>query len=257
MRFLALIQNEIMKINSRKQSLFFLYFCIVFIAGIGIANWLFPELSVSATYLQFAGSLASFVAVFLTLFAIALGAQLMTDEYRDGTIKQLLVRPVSRGAIVLSKYAAACIVIVCIMLILCAAGVVTDWVLFGFDRSGPLTVWTVVRLYLYGVPEAMFMMTLAFFIGTVFRSSSLAITVSAFLYAIGPALSSLLPERWGAKYVVFNNLTLAVYDPNPLVSGGSEAPFPGMTFGFSVSMIVVYTIFLLLVQVFLFKKIEA
>lgn len=256
MRFLALVQNEIMKINSKRQSVFFLYFCLVFIIGIGIANRIAPDLYATREYLKFAHSLASFLMIFVTLFAIVLGAQSITDEFKDGTIKQLLLRPVSRRTILLSKYVANLAVIIGTVLILWAASMLIDVLLFGMVRSGGLTFGTVCKAYLYGLPDSIFMMTLSFFIATVFKSSPLSITASVFLYIAGNVLSSLLPEKWGAKYIIFNNLNLKVYDSNPLISGGMEPPFLGMSFGFSIIMILVHIVALLLIQIVIFEKRE-
>ncbi|ERI08074.1 ABC transporter permease [Aneurinibacillus aneurinilyticus] len=256
MRFLALVQNEIMKINSKKQSIFFLYFCLVFIIGIGIANRSLPDLYAAREYLKFTYNLAPFLMIFVTLFAIVLGAQSITDEFKDGTIKQLLLRPVSRRTILLSKYVANLIVIIGTVLVLWAASVLIDVLLFGMVRSGELTFGIVCKTYLYGLPDSIFMMTLSFFIATVFKSSPLSITVSFFLYIAGNMLSSLLPEKWGAKYIIFNNLNLKVYDPNLLINGGIEPPFSGMSFGFSVAMMIVYIAGLLLIQIAVFEKRE-
>jgi ABC-2 type transport system permease protein len=254
MKFPALVQNETIKIHTKKQSVLFIYFCSIFIIGIGIANRLSPDLRAGIDYLEFARTMLSFLSVFLILFAIVLGAQSVTDEYRDGTIKQLFLRPVSRASILLSKYTANLFVLVFAILILYVVSAATDIVLFGTGRSGSLTLWTVFRLYLYALPDAFFMMTVSFFIATVFKSSPLAITASLIFNIGGEAMSTLIPESWGARYIVFNHLDLRMYDKNPLVNEGAVPPFLGMSFGFSLAVIFAHIIILLLICIVVFEK---
>ncbi|WP_047151270.1 ABC transporter permease [Aneurinibacillus tyrosinisolvens] len=253
-RFLALIQNEIIKINSKKQLIFFLLFCLLLIGGIGIANRIVPDMRAAVDYLKFANSMASFLAVFLVLFAIVLGAQSLYDEFKDGTIKQLLLRPVSRTSILLSKYTANVVVILFAALFLCVACAVIGLLLFGTGRSGTLTLGVVCKSYLYSLPDVLFIMTLSFFIAGLSKSSALSITISIFLYLAGEALTSLIPQKWGAKYIIFNNLNLKVYDQNPLLNGGIEAPFSGMSFGFSIMLIFLYVAALLFIEIIVFEK---
>jgi ABC-2 type transport system permease protein len=170
MRFFALIQNEIIKINSKRQSILFLYFCFLFIVAIGISNKILPDLRTGLDGLKFAKNTLSILTVFVTLFAIVLGSQSITDEYRDGTIKQLLMRPVSRTTILLSKYTANLLMIGFVMLFIYVISIVIGALLFGISSTGSLTLWTTAKLCLYNLPDAFFMMTLSFFIATIWKS---------------------------------------------------------------------------------------
>jgi ABC-2 type transport system permease protein len=204
---------------------------------------------------------ASNMILLVGMFSIIIAGGIVASEYNWGTIKLLLIRPIDRGKILVSKYMA----VIAFSLILLSASFVFSalmgLILFGTPDSmapylnyykGNITEQnTVLHLaILYGlkfIHIAMFA-TMAFMISAVFRNSSLAIGLSIFLMMAGGELTGLLAMKFQwAKYVLFANTDLMQYfEGVPLVEG--------MTLPFSLMMISFYFILFHSLAYLVFKK---
>ncbi|GKS12477.1 ABC transporter permease [Paenibacillus chitinolyticus] len=253
MKFLSLVQNEIMKITSKKSTWIFYIFLLLLslFVGLPIKLWI-PGFSDGHNYISFAGTVFMVCSLFVTLFALVLGAQTVTEEYKDGTIKQLLIRPAGRTAILLSKYIACVIMVLIAYAVLFLSSVAVGAALFGTAKLPDEHFIVLSSSYWYSLPDMLFMFTLAFFIATVFRSSALAITVAIVMNLAGSAFAA-LQYNW-ARYLIFNNTNWKIYDPDPLINQGTPPPFPGMTFGFSLTIYVLHLVILLGVTILVFRK---
>ena len=91
------------------------------------------------------------------------------------------------------------------------------------------------------------MVTFAFMLSSVFRSSSLAIGLAIFLMFTGSQLTYILSQYDWVKYILFANTDLSVYfDGSPIIES--------MTLGFSLMTLLVYFIVFLLLSWLLFTK---
>lgn len=193
----------------------------------------------------FASSSASLVSL-ISLFTIIIGAGMVANEFSEGTIKLLLIRPSSRWKILLSKYISTLLSTLLMLVILFIISFLTGGILFGFSglsqpylsySGGKITEVSMIShvfvLYGYKCVDLIMMATAAFMISTVFRNSSLAIGLSIFLMFTGSTLVQFLSRYNWVKYILFANTDLTVYsDGTPLVKG--------MTLGFSIAVLVVY-----------------
>ncbi len=94
MKFIQLVRNELMKMNSKKSgalgsSSFFVHRC--FAIAIAIKVW-YPSVAAELNYAKYPQLIFMGLSIFITMFSIIIGAQTVTDEYKEGTIKQLLIR---------------------------------------------------------------------------------------------------------------------------------------------------------------------
>ncbi|MFC0213285.1 ABC transporter permease [Paenibacillus chartarius] len=182
-----------------------------------------------------------------TLFTVIVAADVVAAEFTWGTIKLLLIRPSSRAKILLSKYISTMLFALFLLVILFAGSVLMNGVLSGFtgwsapvlsiDEAGAVressAAGTVLAAYGLKMIELIMVVTLAFMISSVFRSSVLSVGVSMFLMLTGQLLTMLLLRwEWG-KYFLFANTDLT-----PYLAGQPLAE--GMTLGFSVSVLAVY-----------------
>ncbi|MBN6185535.1 ABC transporter permease [Aneurinibacillus sp. BA2021] len=243
-----------MKINSKKQSVLFVYFSVLFTIAMGVTNWLMPELKARMGYLDFTFTILPFLSLFTTLFAIVLGAGSVVDEYKEGTIKQLLIRPVSRTAVLLAKYLANVLMLVCTAAVLGAVSCILDLCLFGTGKGSGVSIWIICKAYMYNLPSIIFAMTIAFFIGTLCKSSALAIVAAILCVFGGPVFVELLPPSAWGRYLIFTNLDIQVYDSNPLLNKGAHAPFSGMSMMFSLTVVLGHIAALLAVASLVFQK---
>lgn len=198
---------------------------------------------------------------FAGMFTIIIAAGIVASEFNWGTIKLLLIRPITRGKILVAKYLSVLLFALAVLGICFGYSSVLGFALFGGPETatpylnyheGTVTEQNmfVHLLISYGLNSiSMFMLaTMAFMISAVFRSSSLAIGISLFLMFTGSQLTSLVAMKYDwAKYILFANTDLTQYfEGYPLVEG--------MTLPFSVIMLVIYFVLFQLLAHIVFKK---
>lgn len=182
----------------------------------------------------------------VALFTIVIAAGIVANEFSTGTIKLLLIRPVSRSKILLSKYVTTLSFGLMMLVLVLALSFIFGILFFGFPsentayltyRNGSVVeqpmLGYIISLFSYKSIEILMMATLAFMISTVFRSSALAIGFSLFLMFTGPQFVQLLSSYEWVKYILFANTNLMQYiNGVPIVEG--------MTMAFSVVVLVIY-----------------
>jgi ABC-2 type transport system permease protein len=201
------------------------------------------------------------IIMFITLFTVIVAAGAVASEFSWGTIKLLLIRPATRGKILLSKYVSTILFAILLLVILLITSMLTGGILFGFERldiphlayqDGKVVEIAMLShvLSLYGLNSIMLIMmvTFAFMISTVFRSSSLAIGLAIFLMFMGGQVTFLIAQKFDwAKYILFANTDLTQYiDGVPMVKG--------MTMSFSITMLAIYFIVFNVLSWFIFRK---
>jgi ABC-2 type transport system permease protein len=195
------------------------------------------------------------------LFMIVVAAGSVANEFNWGTIKILLIRPIRRWKILVSKF----ITVVCfglfMLVILLASTYVVGAILFGFG-SGPHVhlsyvdgevvssnlIVHIVKTYLLESIDLFMLSTMAFMISTVFRSGSLAIGIAMFLLFTGSTATVFLAQKYSwTKYLLFANMDLTMYERGtPLVEG--------MTLPFSITVLIIYFVVFQLVAFLVFAK---
>jgi ABC-2 type transport system permease protein len=201
------------------------------------------------------------VVTFIGLFAIIIAAGIVASEFTWGTIKLLLIRPISRTKILLSKYITVLLFGVSLLAILFLSSLIVGLILFGIDGTAPHLVYIdgnveeqniigyLIKTYFLKTIDVLMMATMAFMISAVFRSSSLALGISLFLLFMGGTATGLLSMRFDwAKYSLFANTDLTQY------TGASQPLVEGMTMGFSITMLVVYFLIFHLLAFVVFNK---
>jgi ABC-2 type transport system permease protein len=204
---------------------------------------------------------SSQLIVLAGLFIIIVAAGIVASEFNWGTIKLLLIRPINRTRILLSKYLTVLLYAIFMLAILFVFSTVLGAILFGMPdeavsylnyNNGQVTEQNIVvhLLIYYGLSsiDMIMLVTMAFMISSVFRNSSLAIGFSLFLMFTGGQLTTLLAMKFTwAKYLLFANTDLMQYvEGTPLVEG--------MTLSFSVLMLLAYFALFQFLAFFVFKK---
>ncbi|MFZ3580062.1 ABC transporter permease [Virgibacillus sp. DJP39] len=196
----------------------------------------------------------------VALFTIVVAAGIVASEFTWGTIKLLLIRPVSRSKILVSKYISTILFALFSLLVLSGLSFLIGSLLFGFDGTQhPYLVYNdgqvveqnmvmyIISLLGFNSIDILMMVTLAFMISTVFRSSSLAIGISLFLMFTGPQIVQLLSNYDWVKYILFANTNFQQYSNGvPLVEG--------MTMTFSIIVLSVYFIIFITLTWVIFQK---
>lgn len=197
----------------------------------------------------------------VSLLTIIVAAGIIANEYRWGTIKLLLIRPISRTQILLSKYVSVLLFAAFTLLFVLGFSFIVGAVTFGVEGLSPhilldtntgleyvSALKQIMTEYGYGLVNLVMMATFAFMISTVFRNSSLAIGTAIFLMMAGSTIVGMFSERSWAKYILFANTDLQQYAP------GYTPWIEGMTLSFSIMVLLVYYIIFMALSWIVFTK---
>ncbi|PAQ16394.1 hypothetical protein CD798_02025 [Bacillaceae bacterium SAOS 7] len=216
-------------------------------------------LDTKTTMWSFVDSSTSFLS-FAGLFMIIIAAGIVASEYNWGTIKLLLIRPLSRSKILFSKYVAVILFGLLMISILFLFSSLVGAILFGtggqtvhLTYDGGKVVEQSLTLYLFkyyllSSIDIFMIATMAFMISAVFRNSSLAIGISLFLLFMGANVTMLIAMKYDwAKYSLFANTNLMGYETGQVM-------VEGMTLQFSIVVLAVYFVIFHLLAFFIFSK---
>ncbi len=192
------------------------------------------------------------------LFNVIAAGSIVSAEFSQGTIKMLLSRPVKRWKILTSKYITSLLYALTLTVLAFLATILAGYMFFD---SGSMTILdyqngSVVEVSYWGRVIALYSLqfvgiviytTFAFMIGSVFRSSSLAIGLSIFLLFVGPNIVFFLSKYEIAKYIIFAHTDLTGF-----ITG--QMFIPGITWAFSIAVLSVYMIIFLVISYLSFIK---
>lgn len=187
----------------------------------------------------------------ISLAIIIIAGASIANEFSSGTIKFLLINPVKRSKIFLSKYVMIITLSVLMILGFYVVNVLCAGILFGFGSAAAPYLYVVngtihqmpglafiMWKYLLGSVNLIVMGTLAFAISSLLRNAALAIGVSVFALLGGNIIMSILGGAlkfdW-ARFLIFANVDL-----NAVIEGNTM--FQGMTVGFSLAVIAVHMV---------------
>lgn len=194
----------------------------------------------------------------VSLLTIIVAGGIVSTEFSQGTIKMLLSRPVSRSKVLASKYITVILFCLLATAITYLFSVVSAYIFFPgstentvlfYERSLEISAILGKSLYLLFLTfiNAMIIATIAFMLGIVFRSTSMAIGISMFLYFTGAVIVMFLSEYAFAKFILFAHSNLTVYE-------NGTAFFPDIAMSFAVTTIAVYWVIFLLISFMSFEK---
>ncbi|EST12447.1 ABC transporter permease [Sporolactobacillus laevolacticus] len=210
-----------------------------------------PEQGV--TLWTFVEGAANNLVIVISIFTIIVVSTSIASEFDTGTIKLLLIRPIYRTEILLSKYISALLFTVVCLITLFIASWLLGGILFGFggaseahllynngtvyQSSWTLDIW---KGYLLNCVSLFMMVTFAGLIASAFRNGGLAIGLSIFTLMASNIVVQLLQRYDWVKYVLFANTNLTQYTTgSPLRSE--------MTLGFSLIVLAVYYVIFVLI----------
>jgi ABC-2 type transport system permease protein len=192
------------------------------------------------------------------MFSVIAAASIVASEFSQGTIKMLLSRPVNRWKILTSKYITTLLYALVLTIIAIISTVLAGFIFYDSGSGALLDVQNgeVVEISYWGRVLALYALqfigvivftTFAFTIGSVFRTSSLAIGLSIFLLFVGPNIIYFLREYEFTKYLLFAHIDLTGY-----LTGNMFVE--GITWPFSVAVLLVYMLLLLFLSFWSFTR---
>lgn len=246
-----LVLNENMKIYRRPRTWIMVGLLIAAVIAFAVLMQSFGVGRESIHAIVYMNNAAS-MTMLVFIFSVVIAADIVAGEFTWGTIKLLLIRPVSRSKVLLSKYIAVLLFMVGLTALLFLFSMVVGVLFFGFPDGGgvPITIGDVLKDYGFRLVGLTINVTFAFMISTVFRSSALAISLAFVIMAASNSVMAALialKKSW-AKYILFANTDLSVY------FGGRTPPLEGMTLGFSVTMLLLYYALFIALSWVIFRK---
>ena len=182
------------------------------------------------------------------LLTVIVAAGIVASEFSQGTIKMLLTRPVKRWKILLSKFLTVNLFGIILMLIGYVVYILLAMLLFESGADLNWSVWShSLYMLLLSFGNVFVTATFAFTIGSVFRSSSLAIGLSLFIYFTGSTISALLSRYEVAKYLLFTHMDLTQFETGLML-------VEDLTMPFSLAVLAVYIAIFLIISYTTFVK---
>ncbi|WP_127593415.1 ABC transporter permease [Paenibacillus lautus] len=249
--FTRLVANENMKIYYRIRTWVMLGILLLFNAA--MPTMLYFTNAPMDVWTVFTWT-ESFTIYLSTIFTVIVAADIVAGEFAGGTIKLLLIRPWSRGKILLSKFTSLILFGLLCAGITAVVGIAMSLLLFsgntglsnGFEGS---SMNNSLLLLLTDTIQALVISLIAFMLSTVFRSGGLAIGLSLLVLFTKDIFGFIFnPERFEwAKYLLFLHTDLSGYIQSPVGPGG-------VGLGFSITILVVYCLLFMLISWLVFTK---
>lgn len=208
----------------------------------------------------------SSISLFVLLLVVIVSGSIVADEYNKGTIKQLLLRPYTRGQILLSKYIVSLLVFIGFVIFVQIVNLVTynligaEWstlndpVLFYNYNSNSVVGYNVfvgsLINFLSILPFWLIIHSIAFGISTIIKNGTIAFAGAFGTFFIGDLISA-FTQGVNKKIIAF--LPSNCWNLNPLLFGGSN-DIKGSSFGLSLSVDIVLIVVIVLITFIVFKK---
>ncbi|MEK5486319.1 MULTISPECIES: ABC transporter permease [Lysinibacillus] len=208
-----------------------------------------------ASFMSFTSGMLTLV----TLFTVITAASIVSSEFSTGTIKMLLTRPMSRAKVLTSKLLSTFLFGLFLYAVNVVVSALVGLILFGMGTGVELeivngqvvekAVWGDLA-YHYLLSSGDFVMStlFAFLVGSVFRSSSLAIGLTMFLSFTGGMIVMFLSRYDIVKYIWLTHSDLTQYEHG----GGSM--IADVTMPFSLTVLAVYAFLFLVISYTTFMK---
>ena len=141
--------------------------------------------------------------IFIVILTLIISSSIICEEFKDGTIKLLLIKPYSRGKILLSKYFASVIVVFISILILIIMQLLIGGIIFSFESLNiPVIVYDFnkSKLIEYSIfqymtiriiakiPFLLMLITISILLGVVTGNMIISNTMPLMLYMLNPTL---------------------------------------------------------------------
>jgi ABC-2 type transport system permease protein len=205
----------------------------------------------------------------IPLLVIVIASDLVSSEHSLGSIKLLLTRPVQRWRILVSKYISLLLAISIIMAIVGILSFLLSGIVFGYkgmdapvitgfsaqagnldtSRVRIISQWKFLLMD-FGLAwfVAVVVGTLSFMLSVLIRSTAAGMGIMLAALVSGSILSTMVSSWESAKYLFMVNLNLTGY------LSGVAPPIEGMSLLFSISVLVVWWLFALLISFIVFTR---
>ena len=196
--------------------------------------------------------------VVVTLFTVIIAAGIVSTEFSSGTIKMLLTRPVSRAKVLTSKLLTVFIYGLLLYVFTLVLSYLTGAIVFDNAQNINLVIENgqvveqsmnndIFKTAVYSFGDFFMSILFAFMIGSVFRSSSLAIGLTMGISFLGSMLVLFLSRYEIVKYIWITHSDLTQHLTGNFIVDGITLPL-------SLTVLAIYAAIFLFVSYFVFMK---
>lgn len=178
--------------------------------------------SVDSTYLMYVS--------FAIILCIIIGGGIVSSEYSTGTVRLLMIRPVSRWKILISKLISVFIIGYGVLLITVVLNIISSGIMNGFGGlatkvisfSGESIVKqnfiiSIIPKLLFSSISLIFIIALVFAISTIIKNTALAVGLTTVAY-LGSSAATLIMANLGMRWVektILPYMSLSTFITNP------------------------------------------
>lgn len=178
--------------------------------------------SVDSTYLMYVS--------FAIILCIIIGGGIVSSEYSTGTVRLLMIRPVSRWKILISKLISVFIIGYGVLLITVVLNIISSGIMNGFGGlatkvisfSGESIVRqnfiiSIIPKLLFSSISLIFIIALVFAISTIIKNTALAVGLTTVAY-LGSSAATLIMANLGMRWVektILPYMSLSTFITNP------------------------------------------
>ncbi|WP_079478711.1 ABC transporter permease [Halobacillus salinus] len=194
---------------------------------------------------------------FLLFYGVIITTSSITSEFHKGTIKQLAIRPISRVKILASKLISGFIALLSMMVFFNIVIYLMSVLLFDASNAPENLLLTALTASLYKIPVYLFYLALSVIIGTLFKSTIIAVVLFFVIDTVGGMVTGLITMlEWNASYFIYPNLMLETYSDNTLINDPNMQGLfgAGESLTFSLMIILVYSLVLGAIGFFRFQR---
>ena len=203
--------------------------------------------------------------IFVVITILIIASTIVAEEFREGTIKLLLIKPYSRGKILLSKYFAVIITLLIVILYLILLQLMIGGFIFGFSSLKiPVIVYNFsegcvieYNIFIYmliriltKIPMLIMLISISFCFSTVINNISTSITLPLFIYIFTSSINYFIVEY---KINIFKYFINVNWDFNSYLFGGISK-IDGLSFNFSLIVWIIYFVVIMIFTYLNFKK---
>lgn len=193
------------------------------------------------------------LAPFINIYMVVQIAGAISGEFRSGTIKQLLIRPVSRNKLLFAKWISIILLGIVLYILLAAVLYLLNMLFFDSASSWMAMGEQTLQFIYYSLPTMLFYIFLALLFATLTRSTAITIVVALVPYFFGSLFGVLIEFYEWPKWIVLTHLDLvSMYAMGDMGSAFMTTPFDHSWQ--SILFILLHVVVFAIIGHILFKK---
>ncbi|PQD97058.1 hypothetical protein CYL18_04065 [Pradoshia eiseniae] len=160
-------------------------------------------------------SIIASTLVVISFLGIGVAGTILSNEFQNGTIKLIMVRPISRAALLFSKWLTVIFYLLYLFILTFVLSMAVGTLLFGFEGFGANghMFGSILLNYATGFTEALMIVTFTYMVSAVFKNGAFSIGVGMAALVGGKLATevSRLLEWKGGMMLLFANTKLDQY----------------------------------------------